>query len=288
MPEYFLNGKYHSGLENYFTVCWWERRGAGLSYSANISGRDITIDQYVSDTIAVTDYLRKRFGKTKIYLMGHSGGTFIGIQAAAIAPERYKAYIGIGQMSNQIESEKLAYKYMLESYAKTGNNGKIKKLQKFPVLNSDKEIQLAYFTSIVRDNSMHELGIGTMHNMKSVITGIFLPVMEFREYNLKEKINVWRGKAFLQKSTDLAEQMLMTNLTEKITKLDIPLYLVSGIYDYTVSYSLSKQYLEKIEAPVKGFYTFQNSAHSPLFEEPGEFIQVMTRDVLNGRTDLAD
>jgi pimeloyl-ACP methyl ester carboxylesterase len=32
--------------------------------------------------------------------MGHSGGTFIGVQVAARAPELYEAYIGVAQMSN--------------------------------------------------------------------------------------------------------------------------------------------------------------------------------------------
>ena len=50
--------------------------------------KTMTLEQMISDTLEVTDYLRNRFGKDKIYLMGHSGGTFIGIQAAARDWER--------------------------------------------------------------------------------------------------------------------------------------------------------------------------------------------------------
>ena len=87
MPDYFLTQKYPTGLEDYFTVVWWEQRGSGLSYSTDIPPESITVEQLISDTLAVTNYLRQRFGQEKIYLMGHSGGTFIGIQAAARAPE---------------------------------------------------------------------------------------------------------------------------------------------------------------------------------------------------------
>jgi pimeloyl-ACP methyl ester carboxylesterase len=52
--------------------------------------------------------------------MGHSWGTFLGIQAAARAPEFYHAYIGMSQISQQLESEKLAYEYMLEQYKAAG------------------------------------------------------------------------------------------------------------------------------------------------------------------------
>ena len=116
MPDYFLTQKYPTGLEDLFTVVWWEQRGSGISYSPDIPTESITQEQLIADTLALTNYLRERFQQDKIYLMGHSGGTFIGIQAAAQAPELYHAYIGVAQMANQLESEKLAYDYMLQEF----------------------------------------------------------------------------------------------------------------------------------------------------------------------------
>ncbi len=113
MPDYFLNQDYPTGLEQDFTVVWWEQRGSGLSFSADIPAESMTPEQLVSDTIEVTNYLRKRFGQDKIYLMGHSGGTFVGIQTVARAPELYRSYIAVAQMTHQLESEQLAHEYML-------------------------------------------------------------------------------------------------------------------------------------------------------------------------------
>lgn len=76
MPEYFLTERYPTGLENYFTVVWWEQRGSGLSYYANMSLEMITQEQMISDTKELTRYLLRRFGREKIYLLGHSGGEF--------------------------------------------------------------------------------------------------------------------------------------------------------------------------------------------------------------------
>ena len=120
MPDYFLTQKYPTGLEDYFTIVWWEQRGSGLSYSADIPPVTMTLEQMISDTKEVTNYLRKRFGQDKIYLMGHSGGTFIGIQVAVQAPELYYAYIGVAQISNQFKSERLAYEYMLNQFREKG------------------------------------------------------------------------------------------------------------------------------------------------------------------------
>lgn len=287
MPEYFLAEKYMTGLEDNFTVCYWEQRGSGLSYSKNIFSNSETTEQLIADTLTVTNYLRNRFGQQKIYLMGHSWGTYLGVQVAARAPLLYKAYIGIGQVSQQRESEIQAYQFMLGQYKAIGNESMVKKLEAYPVTESDTALN-AYLKSSLRDDAMHKLGIGTMHDMKSVITGIFLPVMQCRAYTLGEKINIWRGKAFLNSSTDLRNQMYSTDLTVKVPKLDIPTYFLSGIYDYTVSHTLAESYFDKIQAPIKGFYLFKNSAHSPMFEEPEKFIRIMREDVLAGKNNLAD
>ncbi len=287
MPEYMFAEKYPTGMEDLFTVCWWEQRGAGLSYSTSISPKGVTVEQMIADTLEVTDYLRQRFGQDKMYLMSHSGGTFFGIQAAARAPERYYAYIGIAQISRQADSEREAYAYMMNQYQAAGNEKMVQKLLKHPILDSNDAID-EYTLSMLRDEAMHELGIGTMHNMNSVITGIFLPVMASRAYTLEEKINIWRGKAMINRSTELRHKINTTDLTKVVPRLDVPVYFLSGIYDYTVSYTGSKDYLAKLHADVKGFYTFEQSAHCPLFEEPERFLQILREDVLTGTTAFSD
>lgn len=284
MPEYFLTPKYPTGLENYFTVVWWEQRGSGLSFKADIPPGSMTLEQMISDTRELTNWLRKRFGQEKIYLMGHSGGTFIGIQAAAQSPELYRAYIGVAQMSNQLKSERLAYEYMLKQFRENGNIKMAKKLEAAPVTMTDGTPE-AYRR--LRDEVMHSLGIGTTHAMNSVISGIFLPSLKNREYPITEKINLWKGKSRSGISI-LWASMLVTDLSGKLPELNLPVYFCEGIYDYTCSYTEAKSYFEKLKAPLKGFYTFEKSAHSPLLEEPGRFTKIMIEDVLNRKTALAD
>jgi pimeloyl-ACP methyl ester carboxylesterase len=284
IPDYFLTQRYPTGLEDYFTVVWWEQRGSGISYSADLPAETKTVEQMVSDTIAVTNYLRQRFGKEKIYLMGHSGGSFIGIQAAARAPQLYYAYIGMAQMSNQLESERLAYEYMLEQYRQSGDARMVQKLEAAPVTAAG-GTPAAYLA--VRDFAMHGLGIGTMHDMHSVVTGLLIPSFTFPEYTLTEKINLWRGKSQSGVSM-LWDDMLATDLGAEVPELRVPVYLLEGIYDYTCSYTVAKAYFDKLNAPLKGFYTFEHSAHSPMFEEPAKVQEILQKDVLAGTNSLAD
>jgi pimeloyl-ACP methyl ester carboxylesterase len=284
MPDYFLTQKYPTGLEDYFTVVWWEQRGSGLSYHAGNPPETTTLEQMVSDALEVTNYLRHRFGKEKIYLMGHSGGTFIGIHAAARAPELYYAYVGVAQMSYQLKSERLAYEYMLCRFSENGNKEMVKELEAAPV-TIESGTPDAYLA--LRDGAMHSLGIGTTHDMSSVITGIFLPSLQFREYAVSEKVSFWCAKSHSGISI-LWDKMQATDLSRKMTELAVPVYFFEGIYDYTCSYVLAKDYFEKLKAPVKGFYTFEHSAHSPLFEEPEKMRHILQEDVLVGGNSLAD
>lgn len=269
MPEYWLNASHPSRLDELFTVVWWDQRGAGLSYNTKISPETMTTAQMVADTIAVTQYLRQRFQQNKIYLMAHSFGTYVGIQTAAQAPELYHAYIGVAQSVNLPLSEELAYEFMLDYYADDKKN--LEQLTKAPYGTAAYER--------IRDQVMHEAGIGTTHTMYSVITGIFLAVMTHREYMLKEKIQIWQGKAFSQ-NTVLNDEFRQANLSDIVTRLKLPVLFFSGVYDYTVNHHLSEVYLEEIQAPEKHFYLFEDSAHSPIFEEP-EAVLTILKDLIH-------
>lgn len=279
MPEYFVSHDNENPLEEIFTVCWWDQRGAGLSYDSDLTANDITLDHLVDDAIGVTNYLRERFGQDKIYLMAHSWGTVPGIHTAKAAPELYHAYIGMAQMTGMPGMEKIIVNHLAELYRQQGR-------EKMAVKVETAMANGTFSGSALRDKAMHELGVGTMRSMDSVITDIFLATWQCPVYTLGEKINLWRGK-FGDTNRNLTAGM-KTDMTETIPSLEIPAYFFSGSYDYTVYYGYSQIYLEKLEAPVKGFYTFHESAHSPLFEEPEKAGQILRDDVLTGHNDLAD
>lgn len=284
MPEFFLTERYPTGLETVFTVAWWDRRGAGLSYDAQVPPEQVTLEQHVADILAVADYLRDRFDQEKVYLMAHSGGTFFGLQAVARAPERFHAYIGMSQMVRQLESERLTYEYLVTRYRERGDLRMLRRLEAAPVTIRDGTPD-GYLS--VRDKAMHRLGVGTMHDMHSVITGVFLPSMTSQQYTVGEKLRLWRGK-FTTGVMPHWGQVLATDLSEQVPSVDIPLYFLHGVHDYTCSYPLAHDYYESVRAPVKGFYTFLQSAHSPVFEEPERTLRILSEDVLSGTTDLAD
>jgi pimeloyl-ACP methyl ester carboxylesterase len=284
MPDYFLSKRHPTGLEELFTIVWWEQRGAGLSYRPDIAQESLTTEQFITVTLVVTDYLRRRLGQDRIYLMGHSNGTFFGVQAAARAPEKYHAYIGVAQITNQRKSEQLAYEYMLGRYRELGDVKMVRKLEAAPV-TMEEGMPAGYVA--VRDEAMHRLGVGTMHTMTNYLQGIFIGSLQTPEYTLGEKIRLWRGK-FSAGVSPLLGEIMTTDLSQTLPSVDLPVYFLHGIYDYTVSYTLGTAYAEQLRAPLKGFYTFEQSAHSPMFEEPRKVLRILREDVLQGTNHLAD
>jgi pimeloyl-ACP methyl ester carboxylesterase len=284
MPEYWLTRRYPTGLEQHFVVAWWEQRGAGLSFRPDIPAETMTLEHFMSDTLEVTDYLRQRFGQEQIYLMAHSWGSFVGIQVVAREPARFRAYIGVAQITHQIQSERLSYEYLLRRYRERGDRRMVRRLESVPLPLT---VPLPASYDMVRDRAMHQLGVGTTREMRSVVTGLFLPSWTFPEYTLGEKLGLWRGKRFSRRSA-LWDDMQATDLTNEVTRLDVPAYFLHGVHDQTVSYVLARGFAASLRAPLVGFYSFEESAHSPMFEEPARTLRVMAEDVLGGTTTLAD
>ncbi len=283
MTEFFMEQDYPTGLEQHFTMVWWEQRGAGMSFSSDIPPETMTMAQMISDTVEVAGYLRDRFGQDRILLLGHSWGSYLGIQVAAAAPDRFLAFVGTAQIAHQLRSEVMAHEYLLGVYRAQGDMGMVLRLEAAPV---SMETGLSPAWMRLRDAAMHQAGVGHARDIDSVITGIFLPVWRVRAYTVMEKINIWRGK--LWSRPFFWEDMLRDDLSTRLTTFELQVYFFVGQYDQTANPTLSRAYFDAIEAPIKSFYQFHNSAHSPLFEEPERATEILLNHVLGRTNALAD
>lgn len=259
-------------LEKHFTVCHWDQRGAGMTFSPDTDPTTMTTAQFVEDTRQMTDSLRKWYGTEKIYLMGHSWGTYLGIKTIEKHPERYHAYIGIGQVCHQLESERMAYDYLMAEAHKTGDTRTVEAFEAYDKYATD--FPSNDYLLKVRTNSMNKYGVGIKHKDISMFD-LVTDVLFYRGYTLKDKLNYTRGTMFSLNT--MFSKVIEDNLFESSTRFEIPIYIIQGKYDYQVSYQLAKEYLDSITAPQKEFFTFEESAHSPLLEEPEQFVEVIKK-----------
>lgn len=114
-PEIPYAAAYQDLLETRFTVVHYDQRASGKSYRFFEDYANLSSELLVNDLLALTDHVSERLGKEKIILIGHSYGTYIAAQAAHKAPEKYEAYVGIGQMGDTLTSEMDSLTYLISA-----------------------------------------------------------------------------------------------------------------------------------------------------------------------------
>ncbi|WP_055667542.1 alpha/beta fold hydrolase [Desnuesiella massiliensis] len=259
-PETPYARKYQSLLEENFTVINYDQRGMGKSFSFFQSYPELSIDTLVTDLIEITDYVPNELKVEKVILAGHSFGTIIGVKAAALAPERYYAYIGIGQVGDFWKGELEALEYCLSQAKLKGNDKDINKIEDYRSIVESKE------ESFPREYVRKYGGAARLINEgMDMLKGVLFNA----EYNFLDGIKYIKGLSMADKK--LWNEVKNTQLTKEVKTLDIPCYFISGRYDYLTSIGTAKSYLESIAAPVKDFIVFEKSAHFPQYEEKEEF-----------------
>ena len=94
-------------------------------------------------------------------------------------------------------------------------------------------------------------------------------VLNTSEYTLGDKFNYMKGNIFSLEH--LWPEVINTNLFTAIDSMQIPVYIFQGMYDYQTPHVIAKAFYDQLKAPKKEFFTFTNSAHSPLMEEVDKF-----------------
>ena len=271
VPEYFIMKEENSALQKHFIMVYWEQRGAGKSYCKDKKKCHLTTKQLIEDTKELSDYLAKKFNKEKIYIMGHSWGSMLGLLCVQKYPELFYAYLGIGQVTNQYEAEKESLEWVKSRAIELNDKRGIRKLNtlKLPKPLAD----VKEWDSYLRVHRKYLLKYGGTYHQKVSMLKFLKDFLFAPEYTLKDKIMFVPSALYSLKC--LWHDVVSTNFHEDIPKVDVPVYIFQGLYDYQVSYRLAKEYFDKLEAPKKEFFTFENSAHSPITEEYERFNEVI-------------
>ncbi|MBS4194221.1 alpha/beta fold hydrolase [Lederbergia citri] len=267
--------RFQKKFEKHFVVVNWDQRGAGLSYNKSIPPETMTIDRFVDDTIELTKYLRKQFKQEKIYLIGHSWGTIIGLLAVYKEPSLYYRYFGVAQLIDYIAGEQLSYQYVLEKAKQANNQKAIKKLIKIGMppwndLKKDKVHQK--YVEVFRGGMSYE---GNLINkiLKELLIGV--------EYTLMDMVNHIKGQFFSLNM--LQDEMKTVNLNNVIHEVKIPIYFCMGKYDLTIPYEPTQAFFKNVSASEKHWIWFEHSAHSPMFEEKEKFLTLLLKETKKDR-----
>jgi pimeloyl-ACP methyl ester carboxylesterase len=265
LAEMPLMNDYCKPLTETLLLVNWDQRGAGKSYSPFIPIDSMNLNQFINDALEVILYLKLRFKKEKIILMGHSWGSALGMLLVKKCPEHLYAYIGIGQIGNWHEGEKISYQYTLKKAQELGNNRALRKLKNmeppphtWKMLISQRQILL-------------KLG-GSIHNRSNYNS--WIPKYLFsKEYSIIDLLKYLLGIRFSLKH--LWADFTKIDLLKEVPEVQIPIFFLLGKHDYQVPFECSIVYFEHLKAPLKEIFLFEKSGHSPMFEETDKFIEIV-------------
>lgn len=255
-------------LEKDFVVVNWEQPGSGKSYSA-IPKKQLTPEIYVQDGTALVRSLLKEFRQEKVYLVGESWGSALGIFMAKEQPELYHAFMGTGQMVAFEETEKIDYALAMKLAKENEDQKIVDSLRKNgpppyygKSVTTKSAVYLNYLSQrMARNPEIQNPGFQTIRDLSA------------KEYGILDKVNYLRG--ILQTFNQVYPQLYEIDLRKDYAKLDIPVYFLLGKHDLNAPRSLAEDYYAKLAAPEKEIIWFEHSGHNPWINERERFAKVV-------------
>lgn len=260
-------------LEKHFTVVYWEQRGTGKSYHPSIDEESMNVNQFVSDTREVVEYIYQKLGKEKIFLWGHSWGSNLGAIYASRYPETLHAYISTGQSANPFLNERLAYEFVLQRATEENNRRALRQLSRIDTLPDKYTVSDALtirkwvyrYGGIVYQNQ-HTRPYVDLSEINTILSSPY--------YTWRVRINLLLNPYF--SINTLWEDLKVLNLFEKAPTIEVPVYFLVGRHDIIVSHIIAADYFEYLDAPEgKKIIWFEKSAHRPFKEEREKFLETM-------------
>lgn len=260
------------GLEEHFVVATWDQRGTGKSLTARDPVATLTPRQAVSDTIAVAEYLRTRFNEKRIYVLGSSWGSTLGVLTAQARPDLFRAYIGSGQMVDQLETDRRMYADSLAYAERVGDAGFAQQLRDIgrpPYTDT-----LDYPIALTSNPEWDDYARGSDYSLQASY-----PMSLFAsEYTFTESMRAMG--AIADTFAAMYPHLQDVDFRRTVASLDVPVYLVQGAHEAPGRADLAQEWFSLLSAPSKQLIRFDNSGHTPHLDEPAHFADVMADVVL--------
>ncbi len=248
---------YSNELEKHFVVAHWDQRGAGASCSG-VDWSTLSLDQIVDDTIELAETLGHG---QKIYIIGHSWGSLVGVLAVQRRPDLFYAYVGMGQLVHRDRQEEISYDWVVEQAKAAGDTEALTELA---------SIHPPYTTQAEFSLERHWLSKYHGDTYQYEKEDALLAVKLFRpEYTLLTKLRY--QKCFDASLEYLLEDRLDVDLLSDVHEFQIPVYFFLGRHDFNTPTSLVEEWASQLKAPRLEIVWFENAGHSLDVEAPEEF-----------------
>jgi pimeloyl-ACP methyl ester carboxylesterase len=261
------------GLEQVFTVVYWDQRGCGRSLRGREGRTGVTMDLMVADTVLLLEYLSNRFGG-KTNIAGFSFGAALAALAAAQRPDLVATFVATGMDIDGAAAATGAYEFALRTARQRGNRRATRQLE---AIGPPPHLTSKQFGTRVRWASNFG-GVTRSQTYATLARGLVSSLVRSGDYSAGDVIRTVRGVTATQAA--LLPDLATMDLPRTLPRLDVPVVMLQGRHDEVAPGESAQQYASSLQAPSKQLIWFENSAHTPHLDEPAKF-----RDVLLGIRD---
>jgi pimeloyl-ACP methyl ester carboxylesterase len=256
--------RFNAALEKSFTVVYWDQRGAGRSFDRKILRSSMRVDRFVADLDELVDTVRGRLQQKKVFILGHSWGTALGVLYAARFPEKVAAYVGCAQIGDWASGESSSYAFALAEAERAGDGRALKKLRAIGPPPHTAESLWTERTVVSRLEK--RFGAKAMWNLGRAVLGA-------SESSIFDLPKTMRGFRF---SLDaMWSEVSRLNLPKIVPSLRMPVFFFLGRKDHWVPPETSVAYFDALTAPSKKLVWFEESGHEMFVDEPAKFNSAM-------------
>lgn len=258
-------------LEDDFVVVNWDELGTGKSYK---SVDELTVDTYVSDGIELTKYLCKKYNKDKIYILGNSFGSTLGISMIKNNPDLYAGFIGVSSIISVKRNEEYRYNKALEIAEKKDEEDILRKLKaqgKPPYDKNEYKKQKVYHDYLkAKENENNKIEGEGENSFRNIFSS---------EYGLLDKVRI------VTKEKETYDKIFKSyydmDLINEVKEVKVPVYFFQGSYDDLASPDILNEYFSILNAPDKQIIWFEKSGSMPWLSENDEFVKNINKKFLN-------
>jgi pimeloyl-ACP methyl ester carboxylesterase len=250
-------------LERDFTVVYWDQPGTGLSSSASVSA-----DQMVDDTVSMLELLNNRFNR-KILIAGFSFGATFAARAAVRRPDLVAALVATGMDIDIPFAEAHAYDFVLRTARQRNNRRALRQLEE---LGPPPHLDVKKFSTRARWAANFG-GVTANVTFNGLLRTLLVSLLRSPDYSIAAVIRAVRGIAATQAA--LLPQLANTDLVRSMPHLDVPVVIAQGRLDQVAPAAAAKRFFDQLTAPSKKLVWFENSAHTPQYDEPTKFRELL-------------
>lgn len=277
-PLTYLNYVYQTGLEKDYTVVCWEQRGCGRTYYKNESRGEINIEQMLSDTDEIVDYLRERFGREKIIVMGQSWGTALGMNYIHLHPEKVAAYIGVGQATNFSRGKIYAAECAVKKAAENGNTNDVSLLERgiasLTAADSFEKTDVKLLEEMIAVSLKYLKCGGEMSGLEQIFSALTAPEMSWND--AKWFLFASNTRNILSSQGDLMDYLYFQfDITDFSDEYDLPICFIQGAGDWITPTDMAADYYSAISSKQKKMTIINNAGHTPFLDSPEQFCEAV-------------